>query len=127
MNVAGAFADALGKNRIHQPNHRGLFGHALQRADLDIIKSGGFLGGFVDFHFFHVFEHAPDAGEGSVNGGQQLVEMLFGADDRFNFTVGIYFDGIQRIDVQGVGHGDGQQQAAFFQRGCLGFVGNLRR
>ena len=70
MNVAGSFADALGKNRIDQPNHRCLFGHALQRADLDIVEGGGFIDGFIDLHFFHVFEHASDSGEGTVNSGQ---------------------------------------------------------
>jgi hypothetical protein len=127
VDVAGPFADALRKYRIHQPDNRCFFGHALQRADLDIVKRGGFIGAFVDLHLFHVFEHAPDAGESPVNGGQQLVEMLFGANDRFNFAVGVHFDGVQRIDVERVGHGDGQQKTALSQRGRLHLVSDFCR
>ncbi len=125
MDIAAALANTLGENGVYQAHDRRFFSHSLQRADFDIIQAGCFVGALINFHFFHVFQNAADTGIGTVSGRQQLVEVLFSANDRFNFTVGIHFNRIQRIDIQRIGHGHREQQAAFFQRSRLATMRNF--
>ena len=51
--------------------------------------------------------------------------MRFGADDGFDFTIGIYFDGIQGVDVQRIHHGNGKQQTIFLKRRRLIFMRDI--
>jgi hypothetical protein len=43
---------------------------------------------------------------GAVKAAHQVVPLLVSADHRFDFHVGVHLDGIQAIDVGGIGHGD---------------------
>ena len=94
MNVTGCFANSLGKDGIREANDRCTFGHIQQGADLDIF-GGSFCFRHCLFgilHGLHIFQGSADSRQCAVNTADQLIKLLFGANNGFHFGVCKHFD-----------------------------------
>ncbi len=55
-----------------------------------------------------------------------MVELLVGTDDRFHFCVGVDLDGVERCNIHGIGHCEGQEEFGLSQWRRLILLGKLQ-
>ncbi len=88
---------------------------------------GGHLGvdAGVELQLLEALEHASEARLHAVDLPDELVQFALRADDRLHFIVGERLDVIERVDVDGVRHGDGQQPTLLLERRHLVLLGDI--
>ncbi len=127
MQITGTFTYTLGKDWIYKTNNRCFLGHSLKWTDFYIFCNFCFVGFLIILHFFHIFKDTANTGIGTVKSRMELIEILLGTNNRFNFAISIDFNCINRIDIHGIKHGHSQKKPAFTQRCYLVFISHVCR
>ncbi len=126
VHVTGPFPHRLGENGVDKPDNRCFLDHILKGTDFNIIREIGFFrfGLLFDLHFLN---NTTDARIGTVKAANEMIELLISTDNRFNFSICVYLQGIQRRDIHRINHGNCQQKTTFHQRCNLVFRGHIHR